>query len=292
LEAWRFSAREITHIEHVRNFQAIFFDAHCVLSSPNALTNPGAEGVSWTATPHSGLITLPNGDQIPVGVTSFTSADQHLAYFVMATPSVWRAGGVDNPGIGLETMMVAVLLHEGSHVVQSATYGARIGALAEHNHLPDSFNDDSLQHEFESNSEFSASVARETDLFFQAAESSDDAATLSLARQAREMMKARETRWFVGDKAYWLEGEDIWLTFEGSGQWAGYQWVINPHGAAQPASVAIPNFARRSRWWSQNEGLAIALTLDRLGAREWTRHAFGDGSQTLLQMLDSALAAR
>ncbi len=210
----------------------------------------------------------------------------------MSTPSVWRAGGVDNPGIGLETMMVAVLLHEGSHVVQAATYGERIGALAERNQLPESFDDDSMQREFESNADFSASVVRETDLFFAAAAASDDATALRLAREARDMMKARAARWFVGEKAFWLEAEDLWLTFEGSGQWAGYQWVIHPHGANAAADVALPNFARRSRWWSQNEGLAIALVLDRLGGPSWKRHAFGDGAQTLLEMLDAALAER
>ena len=291
LDAWRFTSREITHIHVAGDFKAVFFDANCVLTSSNALTSANARGVTWTATPHSGTITLPSGEQMPAGVTSFTSADEHQAYLVMSTPSVWRAGGVDNAGIGLETMMVAVLLHEGSHVVQAATYGARIGALAERNHLPESFNDDSLQREFESNADFSASVVRETDLLFQAVAANDDATAFRLAHEARDLMKARAARWFVGEKSYWLEAEDVWLTFEGSGQWAGYEWVIDPHGAAQPASVAIPNFARRSRWWSQNEGLGIALTLDRLGVRDWTRRAFGDGSETLLGMLDGALAA-
>lgn len=291
LEAWRLSSREITHIRAMGDLRAGFFDANCMLVSPNALTSADARGVTWTATAHGGSITMPGGGEAPVGVTSFASEHEGAAYFMMSTPSVWRAGGVDNTGIGLETMMVAVLLHEGSHVVQVAGYGGRIGALAERNKLPESFGDDSMQHEFENNADFSASVARETDLFFQAAAASDNATALGLARQARDLMSARAARWFVGDKAYYLEAEDLWLTFEGSGQWAGYQWLINPRGAAQPANVAMPHFARRSRWWSQNQGLAIALTLDRLGATGWSRVAFGDGTQTLLQMLDARLAA-
>ena len=47
----------------------------------------------------------------------------------------------------------------------------------------------------------------------------------------------------------------------------------------------------RSRWWSQNEGLAIALTLDRLGPAHWHEVAFGASGQTaLLDMLDATLA--
>lgn len=51
------------------------------------------------------------------------------------TPSVWRAGGVTNEALGLERMMTAVLLHEGAHVAQASTYGARMAALVAANNL-------------------------------------------------------------------------------------------------------------------------------------------------------------
>jgi len=48
-----------------------------------------------------------------------------------------------------------------------------------------------------------------------------------------------------------------------------YEWLVHPHGAGVSVSLARPHFARRSRWRPQNEGLAIALTLDRGGVRAW-----------------------
>lgn len=291
LEAWRFARREIAHINVPANTQAIFFDADCLFTSPNALTATAAGDLVWSGDTPGETVTLPGGQQIPIGVTSFTSAEGDHAFFVMSEPSVWRAGNVTPGPMGLETLMVAVMLHEASHIAQSNTYGARINALSQRYQLSEDFNDDSLQHDFESNTDFSASVTRETELFFQAAAATDHAEALRLARQARDMMKARAARWFVGDKAYYSEAEDLWLTMEGSGQWVGYQWLINPRGGAQPVSVAMPAFGMRSRWWSQHEGLAVALTLDRLGAHDWANHAFGDGAQTLLQMLDEALSA-
>jgi len=292
MDAWRLSSREITRLQIRGDFRAVLFDGNCTLTSDNALTSPKPGAAVWQATPHSDVVTLPNGQKIPTSVISFASALQGAPFFVMSTPSVWRANGVDNPGIGLETMMVAVLLHEASHVVQATTYGRRIGMIAERNNLPESFNDDSLQEDFKGNAEFAQSVARETDLFFQAAAANDDQTAMRLARQARNMMKARAARWFVGDKSYYVEAEDLWLTMEGSGQWAGYRWLVHPRGGAQPTDVALTNFARRGGWWSQIQGLAIALTLDRLGADGWTRHAFGDGSQTLLEMLDAQLVVK
>jgi hypothetical protein len=104
-------------------------------------------------------------------------------------------------------------------------------------------------------------------------------------------MRARAARWFTGRDAYWTRAEDLWLTFEGAGQWAGYQWVIHPRGAGVPVAVALTDFARRSRWWSQKQGLAIFLALDRVAGPGWKRHAFGDGARTALEMLDDALEA-
>jgi hypothetical protein len=289
LKAWRFASREIAGIGDVPKFRAVFFDAACTLVSPDALKVGSWRDARWNAARHEGQVRLPNGQMIPAGVTSYITGDDDGAIFIMATPSVWSAAGVANAVIGLETMMVAVLIHEASHVAQSSTYGAKADALVKRHKLPDSFNDDSLQARFKGDAAFAASVARETDLFLQAAASTDIAVARKLAREARGLMRARAAQHYTGDEAYWAEAEDLWLTFEGAGQWTAYQWVISPRGANVAPDVALPNFVKRSGWWSQNEGLALFLALDRLVGAQWKRHAYGDGAQTALQMMDAAL---
>jgi hypothetical protein len=288
LEAWRFTSREITGIGSVPNFQGIFFDAGCVLTSDNALSSPSAEGVTWSAAAHGDSITLPGGKEIPVGVTSFASGKDGLTYFVMSTPSVWSANGAGS-GASLETTMVAVLLHEGSHVAQIGPYGKRLGKLIEEHSLPDSFNDNALQERFKSNAEFTASVKKETDLFLKAATERDDSEAKLLAFETRELMRARHARWLVGDDAYLVEAEDLWLTFEGSGQWAAYQWMVHAQGAAQKPADLMPRYARDGEW-SQAEGFAVVMALDRIVGPAWKKHAFGDGARTVLEMLDDALS--
>src|SRR5262245_40077596 len=81
LEAWRFTSREITGIGSVPNFQGIFFDAGCVLTSADALTSPTAEGVTWSAAAHGGSITVPSGRELPVGITSFASGEGERTFF-------------------------------------------------------------------------------------------------------------------------------------------------------------------------------------------------------------------
>jgi hypothetical protein len=288
LEAWRFTSREITGIGSVPNFQGIFFDAGCVLTSANALSSPTAEGVTWSAASHGGSITVPGGREVPVGVTSFASTEGELTFFVMSTPSVWSANGAGS-GATLETTMVAVLLHEGSHVAQIGPYGKRLGKLIEEHSLPDSFNDNAVQERFGSDAEFTASVKKEIVLFLNAAAERDDVEAKLLAFEARELMRERQARWLVGDDAYLVEAEDLWLTFEGSGQWAAYQWMVHPKGAAQKPADVIPRYARDGEW-SQAEGFAVVMALDRIVGPAWKKHAFGDGARTVLEMLDDALA--
>jgi hypothetical protein len=289
LEAWRFTVREITGIGSIPAFQAFVFSADCLLTSPDALTSPTAQGVTWTAAGHAGEITLPDGTRVPAAVTSFASGEEGARYFVMAAPTVWRAAGV-GAGQDLERMLVTVLLHEASHVAQIGPYGPRLGALIDEHQLPDSFNDNAVQERFGSNPEFAESIARETELFLAAAAAPDDAEARRLAAQARELMRARQARWMVGEDAYLVEAEDLWLTFEGAGQWVAYQFQIHPRGGGLAVAETMPRFAR-GRQWSQTEGFAVVLALDRLAGPRWKRHAFGDGEQTVLEMLDAALAA-
>jgi hypothetical protein len=288
MTAWDLTSRKITRVGHIANRQAVIFDAHCVLTSRTAMSGGPR---TWRSAVHAGKVSLPNGETIPAGVISFASNNDKGNFFVMSAPSVWRAGKVD-PQFGLEPLMVAVLLHEGTHVAQFATYGARMSALAERYHLPESFNDDSIQLRFQGKPEVASSVTREIDLLLKAASAKDRSTALSLARQARALMRDRQDRYFPAKDAYLRDAEDIWLTLEGSAQWAGYQWLIRRDGGAIAQPVAFKAFGKRGKWWSQEEGFALFMTLDRLSDGKWRRHAFGDGAKTVLEMLDEALAAK
>ncbi len=185
----------------------------------------------WTARPHGGEVELPDGNKLPVGVISFSGSDPKKGnFFVMSTPSVWRAAGKDGKGTSLETLMTAVMLHEGTHVAQMPTYGAEIGRLSERYHLPENFSDDSIQEQFGKNADFTRSIERESKLLFAASNARSRAQAARLVRSALAMMKARQARWYRGKDAYLAQAEPVWLTLEGSGQWLAYSWEVDPRG--------------------------------------------------------------
>jgi hypothetical protein len=286
MHAWDYASTHLSGIGHVKKIEAIIFDKDCVVTSKTAM-NGGPN--AWTAKLHGGQIQLPDGNQIPVTVTSFAGSDDKTgtSFFVMSTPSIWRAAGKNGKGTTLENLMTAVMLHEGTHVAQMPTYGKEIGRIAERNHLPDSFGDDSIQAEFGKNPEFTASVERESLLLFNASQARSRAEAKRLVRSALAMMKARQERWYTGKDSYQTEAEALWLTLEGSGQWLAYSWEVDPHGGGVSPSDVLPGF-KTDRWWSQREGFAGFMALQRLTGTAWKREAFHGGGRTIVQMLEQA----
>lgn len=91
----------------------------------------------------------------------------------------------------------------------------------------------------------------------------------------------------VGDDEKLAELEDIFLTMEGVAQWAAFKWLIHPAGGGFAFETALPHFRRGGRQWSQDEGLALYLVIDRL-VPGWTRRSFADPPVTALRLLAEA----
>jgi len=288
MSAWNYAARAISGIGRVKSITAYLFDDRCVITSASAM-NGGPN--RWTAGLHHGTVALPGGESIKPQVISFANSSDGHPFFVMSTPGIWRAAGKTGKGTTLEKLMTAVMLHEGTHVAQVPTYGAAIGRIAERYHLPDDFSDDSIQKQFGKDAEFAASVERESALLMQASEARNRREAERLVRAARDLMRARYARWFTGRDAYHSEAEPLWLTMEGSAQWVSYQWEIDPRGGKVRASDVRPGFVN-DKWWSQREGFAAFMALDRLTGAAWKRQAFHLGRKNILEMLDDAASER
>lgn len=285
MKAWNYASMRLSGIGHVKKIQAIFFDDKCVVTSTTAM-NGGAD--RWTAHSYHGEVPLPGGQSIKPQVISFANSDGGHSFFVMSTPSIWRAANKSGKGTTLEKLMTAVIMHEATHVAQMPAYGKEIGAIAERNHLPEDWSDDSIQEQFGKDPEFANSIDRESKLLFDASRAKSRTQAAKLVRSARQLMKARYARWFVGRSAYHAEAEPIWLTLEGSGQWMAYRWLVDPRGGAVPAADVKPGFVS-DKWWSQREGFAAFMALERLTGSKWKQQAFHAGRKDVLQMLDEAV---
>lgn len=285
IRAWRFMTRSVTQSIPKPPPTILIFSKTCTAESANALSLNGQP--VWTYRVSASQVVLPDGKTLaPDSVVSFAGEQSGKAFYVMSTPSVWRAAKVPPGKIGLERLMTAVMLHESAHVGQFKTYMQRITDIAAANKLPDSFSDDSIQERYKTDAAFSASVARETELLFQSARASDDREARRLATEARSLIIARRVRYYLGAEEYLVAAEDAFFSLEGSGQWLGYRWLIDPKGGGLSKDQAIAEFGRRGGWWSQNEGFALVLAADRLSSGAVRGHLFGDGARSGVQLLD------
>lgn len=248
-------------------------------------------GLGWLGTPHRGKIALPDGSKADAVITSFASrvGMRGQRFFVMALPSVWRTGKTINSDDRLG--LTGVFLHEFSHTRQMDVLQGRFEAAEAVYKMPDDFNDDSIQMRFRSDPAYAASIAQESDLLYRAAAEADPARSRALARQALALMDARQKRWFVGKDARYKPYDDLFLTMEGFGQWSAYAWLSDPKGGGMTSVAAQSKMRGSRRWWSQEEGLALFLVIDRF-LPGWARQAFGNPPALGIEMLRQAVGAR
>ena len=228
---------------------------------------------AWIGEPHKGSIRLPDGGRAPAQVTSFAGNNPKTnePFFVMALPSVWTAAKI--PIARTPHGLTAVFLHEFSHTRQTPALAPVFQAAERIRKMDDDFSDDTLQKHFQRNAAYVADFDRERDLLWAAALELDPVKARALAREGLAAMEARQKRWFVGPEAYWKAYDDLFLTMEGFGQWVAYAWLSDPRGGAMSGQAARQRMRGSRRWWSQEEGLAMFLVINRF-VPHWPQRAF------------------
>ena len=278
---WDFVARVKLRLASGVMPETIVFDKTCAF----ALVR-GASRVRWNASAHHGKVRLPDGSEIPVGVVSFAKPDAKGTFFVMSLPSVWR--GKVTSGLGLERLMHAVALHESSHTVQATALARQLDDLERVYGFPEDITDDSLQEMFSSKPGYVADYGKERDLFYAAATAKDPVEAKRMAREGLAAYRARRAKWFTGDAKKYAALDEVFLSMEGLGQWAGYAWLADARGANVDPAVALKEMRRGGKHWTQEEGLAIFMVLDRL-LPQWQGRFFRSEPSTLEEALAAAV---
>lgn len=275
LAGWRMLESDVFKLaapQQSPNF--VLFDAACVYRS--------GDGREWTAALHQNAVALPGGETVEPGVASFSSSDADgRPFMVMALPSVWREAGVPDRG-DMNAFLTAIFVHEMAHTRQAAELGARIDRVIPPG-LTDEVSDDMVQHRFGDNPEFTAAIAAEiADL--RAGSAADEAAARQAAGKVLASIHARQALWYGGIE--WLgEAADVFLAMEGAGQYASYLWLTHEQGGKRTPDQAYEML--KTRWWTQEEGLALMILVARL-VPDWRERVFGQSPQTATELLAAA----
>ncbi len=251
---------------------------------------PGGKSIEWYTGAHNGTLHLPDGQSVPLGLMSFAAEDSAgNPFFVMATPAFWTKAGVQSKELGLENLVTAVFLHEFAHTRQQKGMGATVTAIDQKHIFNDPpLSDDIVQHLFSKDSVYVVKWKEETALFYQAAFHPDKRTAKKLTCTALRMLHQRQATYFTGDKEMLRELDDIFLTMEGLGQFSGFYWLQHPSGGKFPYATAVEGMRRKRNQWSQEEGLAMFLLLDKIGLKNWESDVFSDNPKTIVQQLHTA----
>jgi hypothetical protein len=246
--------------------------------------------VAVKAVPHRGVIHLPNGRDVPAQPIAMASMyrDGTATFFVMALPTVWRADPRYARDQQLEEFFLGVLTHEMVHTRHLFTIIKQAEALARQYSLPDlQLDDDVIQNRFQGVPAFRRAFEVERDVFFRAVAETRPARRRALVAQGLAMARERRRRHFTGANRLYADLEDLFLSMEGAGQWAAYEFAKANPRVTPAAAVAFVRATRR--YWSQDEGLALFLLLDGM-VPDWQSRVFGSTPVSLFMLLEEALS--
>lgn len=278
LESWDQLDRERIRMAHPATPTLILFDQTCVYQftpSTDGAFTAGGRTYTVAGAPHQGQVEIPGGGSVPARKLSFAApTGDGGMFFVMGLPALWRAD--TDEARDPELLAMLVFMHEFAHTQQGDGLGRRIDDLITRG-LPEDATDDTLQELWSGDPAYVAAYERERDLLYRAADARDATAARAWLAQARSAMTDRRETFLT--EPIWRDADDVFLTFEGSGNWAAWVWLSDPRGGALTPQAATAFVRGSGRWWSQDEGLALMQALDQT-TPDWPSLTFGPEGTT------------
>lgn len=299
-KAWELVSKDIYRINKTDRVDFVFFDETHIYSS-STLTAAGGESIAgpslmgrkilWLKKNYKDSILLPDGRKVEAGLMSFASANKNSRpYFVMPLVSFWKMAGVTSKEMSIEMLVTGIFLHEFSHSQQVKNFGEEMNAIEKKYHFPTAFSDDIVQHVFGKDEAYAKRFHEETGLFYLAAAEKSEERIKSILKEALNGQQSRQSFYFTDSLSHYKQIDDLFLTMEGVGQYSMYAWLVHPKGGNLPKELAITGVRRGKKQWSQEEGLAIFLVLEKLIApRQWGAYMFGKKLRTANWLFDNYL---
>ena len=257
---------------------------------PDLLLTFAGAPVPVRAVVHGGTVRLPDGSTQKAGPAAGARLRRKgkATFFVMSTLEVWRAAYPEMPESDLEPFFLGVFSHEIVHTRQLVAVGEEIGRLVERYGIPPRMDDDIVENRMKKKRRYREAYEAERDLFFQAAAEPDPARAKELAARALGQAEARRARWLSGRRAWLGEMEPLFLAMEGVAEWCRFRLLADDPREPRTDAELLAMVRGKDNNWSQDEGLALFLLLDRL-APGWQERVLSGTPPSPLTMLAEAI---
>lgn len=294
--AWKLVSKNFYKIEKVRPVEFVCFDDKYVYSTSTITIKNGSPVIGnnlmnlkfqWKRELHNDSLTLPDKSVVPTNLMSFAAEipTEGKSFFVIPLPSFWQQAGVTSKELGLENLITGVFIHEFSHSQQMQNFGKKMTAFEKQNNYGIEFSDDIVQNIFSKDTTYLKYYKKEIEFFYGSIK--NNALEKSAVNEGLLLMKKRQNEYFKGEYDNLYEIDNFFLTMEGLGQYSMFLWLKHPKGGNIKREIAIEGVRRGGKWWSQDEGFALFLILDRLTVpKNWARDMFGDKTESVTGLID------
>ncbi len=265
-------------------------------SLPGAALRFAGKPVVVRGLPADSAIALPDGQAIPVAGLAFTQtygdSGRERPFFVTALPDVWSHDPRYAADTGDQSEFVrSVVSHELVHTLSVTGTARQVESIGRrYPGLSLAFDDDLIQRRFMDRPGVDSAMRAEIALLYQAADERDDAMARDLTRRALGMLRGRRAKVFGDSAGAYGALEDVFLNMEGVATWGALQLRLRRQPGVAPAAVR-DSLRNNRKWWSQEEGLALFLLVDRW-VPGWVSRVMPPEMASPVALLESAVAAK
>ncbi|MGX1929370.1 hypothetical protein [Flagellimonas sp. 2504JD4-2] len=297
--AWELVSQDIYKLPTYQPVDFIFFDDKMVYSTSRVTIAEGhdfdgptlfSQDLAWKYKAHNGMITLPDGAEIPVGIMSFAGPldnQKSDTFFIMPLPTFWKNAGVDSRNLSYASFLTGIFVHEFSHTQQMGTFGKAVSKIEANHQFAHVLTDNIVEDYMAENSIYVEQFKKEVSMIYKALEADSGEITIE-ASKILSMINKRHDQHFTDSLSILKRLDNLFLTMEGVGEYNMYAWLSHPEGGKLSPQQALEG-TRRGKW-SQDEGLGLAILLSKISPpEEWGGQLFGQGSATLVELLESEL---
>lgn len=214
---------------------------------------------------NDGKLWVPDRDALPLAPRSVSMvyANGQKPFTILPLPRLFRRMAPPEESDELDKAFLGAAMHELTHTRHLVGYGRRLEQLRARYRLPQTFDDNLLQERYAEDTVYAAILAEERTALAEAVFATTTAAAKTQLRTALAAAELRKRTFFDGDDAGLSELDDFFLVLEGAGMWAQYQHSRRAAPPSEPWQRTLGLLLNRTRSWSQGEGLALFVLLDR-----------------------------
>ena len=260
--AWHVGAEEKALPKHMTEKETLKFNKknyaiYKVDHSKDGIWVPGRNAIAIS---DMALATMPYGN----GKT----------FFIASLPTLFHKLAPEDQRIFLDVLFMGTNIHELVHTRQLGHVLPQLEALQKEHNLPESLSEEYLATNYSQNKDYTKIFFEEKARYMKAAVSPNlDTCLLELSK-ALKLTEKRHKTFFTGLNAGLAELDEIFLSLEGSAMWAQFHTLLHEPVSGPTSDQLLAWLVERTRTWTQEQGLALFLLIDRF-VSGWSTKYFG-----------------